>query len=217
MIKGIDISHWQGKVDFRKVKDSGIEFVIIKAGGSEYGLYKDPKFDENYKEAKAAGLLVGAYYFVGKKFYGVVSGAADAERFIKILDKRDLDLPAFVDIETTDKRYKELATDAAIAFCETIKKAGYVAGIYASDISGYKDRLNADNLKSYVKWVARYSDEEPSYITDWDIWQHSSKGSVDGISGSVDLDLYKVRDPLPAKDPETKKSKTKLKRKSEDK
>ena len=190
-IKGIDISHWNGKVDFNKVKESGIDFVIIKAGGSDYGFYKDSRFEENYREAKAAGLSVGAYYFVGKKFYGVVSGAADAERFIKILDGKQFDYPVFVDVETTESRYKELATDATIAFCETMEKAGYFVGIYASDISGYKEKLNHDKLIEYTHWVARYG-SEPVVCKEYGIWQHSSKGSVSGISGSVDLDVSKV-------------------------
>ena len=91
MIMGIDISHWQGNIDFNKVKASGIDFVIIKAGGSDKGFYKDPKFEENYKKAKEAGLKVGAYYFVGRKFYGNVSGVADAHRFIHILDDKQFD------------------------------------------------------------------------------------------------------------------------------
>ena len=217
MIRGIDISHWQGEVDFNKVKDSGIEFVILKAGGSDYGFYKDKKFDEYYLKAKAAGLMIGAYYFVGKKFHGYVSGVADAERFKEILKGKDIDLPVFVDIETTEPRYKELATDAAVAFCETMKAAGYIAGIYASDISGYKERLNLEDISKYILWVARYNNLAPSYVKDWDIWQYSSKGSVKGISGHVDLDYYKVRDiPYKTEAPKVSKKGTK-KRKSEDK
>lgn len=221
MIKGIDISHWQGDIDFKKVAASGIQFVIIKAGGSDYGFYKDKKFEQNYLEAKAAGLMVGAYYFVGKKFYGMESGVADAKRFIAMLQGKDIDLPVFVDIETTDKRFKAEATDAAIAFCETVKQSGYIAGIYASDISGFKERLNVEDISKYVLWVARYNQDPPSYIKDWDLWQYTSKGSVDGISGSVDLDYYKVRDTKPS-DPKPETSRKSLKKvtkkkKSEDK
>lgn len=187
-IKGIDISHWQGSVDFKKVKKSGIDFVIIKAGGSDAGFYKDKMFETNYREAKAAGLSIGAYYFVGKKFYGVVSGAADAERFAKILEGKEFDYPVFLDVETTDARYKELATDAAIAFCETLEKKGYFVGIYASDISGYREKLNHERIMDYTHWVARYG-KEPEVCTEHTIHQYTSKGSVDGVSGSVDMDI----------------------------
>ena len=190
-IKGIDISHWNGKVDFTQVKEAGIDFVIIKAGGSDKGFYKDSRFETNYREAKAAGLSVGAYYFVGPKFYGLVSGAADAERFIKILDGKQFDYPVFVDVETTDARYKELATDATIAFCETMEKAGYFVGIYASDISGYREKLNHKRIMEYTHWVARYG-KDPEECTEYSIYQHSSKGSVPGIGGSVDLDTSRV-------------------------
>ena len=186
-IKGIDISHWNGDIDFNKVKASGIEFVIIKAGGSDRGFYTDPKFKENYEKAKAAGLFVGAYYFVGKKFYGDLAGIADGKRFADILKGMQFEYPVYLDVETTDSRYKELATDAAIAFCNTLENAGDYVGIYASDISGFKETLNHSRLESYAHWVARYG-KEPEVCKEGVIHQYSSKGAVDGIVGSVDLD-----------------------------
>ena len=190
MFKGIDISHWNGVIDFDQVKSSGIDFVIIKAGGSDKGFYKDPKFEENYKKAKAAGLKVGAYYFVGRKFYGDISGTADAHRFIDILGDKQFEYPVFLDIETTDPIYKEFATDAAFSFCKEMEKSEYFCGIYASDISGFKDRLEMEHLKMFCSWVARYG-KEPSYNKDWQIWQYSSKGNIPGISSNVDLDYSK--------------------------
>ena len=187
-IKGIDISHWNGNIDFNKVRAAGIEFVIIKAGGSDRKFYTDPMFKTNYEKAKAAGLMVGAYYFVGKNFYGDLAGIEDAKRFIKILQGLFFDYPVFVDIETTDARYKELATDAAIAFCETMEAAGYFVGIYASDISGFKEKLNHERLMQYTHWVARYG-KKPTNCKEGFIHQYSSKGAVDGIIGSVDLDV----------------------------
>ena len=223
-IKGIDISQWQGSIDFKKVKESGIDFVIIKAGGSDSGFYKDKMFETNYREAKAAGLSVGAYYFVGKKFYGVVSGVADAERFVKILEGKEFDYPVFLDVETTDARFKEEATDAAIAFCETMEKHGYFVGIYASDISGYREKLNHDRIKEYTHWVARYG-KDPVVCEEHSIWQYTSKGIVAGISGSVDLDesntdfskIIKEKgfNGYKKKDPEPKVTKKGTKKKSE--
>ena len=191
MIKGIDISHWNGDINFDQVKAAGVEFVIIKAGGSDKGFYTDSKFRDNYDRAKAAGLSVGAYYFAGKNFRGIEAGFADAKRFIEILKGMQFDYPVFIDIEAQENRYKEEITDAVIAFCEEMEKAGYFVGIYASDISGYKDKLNHDRIKSYAHWVARYG-KEPEICKNYGLWQYSSKGNIPGIIGSVDLDISSV-------------------------
>lgn len=191
MIRGVDISHWQSHVNYTKLKEAGIEFVILKAGGSDKGFYKDSFFEENYERAKEAGLKVGAYYFVGRMFYGPESGIADANRFIEIIKGKQFEFPVYVDIETTDPRHKDLATEAAISFCETMEKAGYFVGIYASDISGFKERLQLDRLTAYSLWVANYS-REPVYAKNYAVWQHSSKGSLPGISGNVDLNYSKT-------------------------
>ena len=190
-IKGIDVSHWNGCIDFEKVKASGIDFVIIKAGGSDKGFYTDSKFIENYNKAMAAGLSVGAYYFAGKYFRGIEAGVIDAHKFIEILKGLKFDYPVFLDIEAQDNRYKDEITDAAVTFCQEMEKAGYFVGIYASDISGYKYKLNHDRIKSYAHWVARYGNE-PKVCKEYGIWQYSSKGTVNGISGSVDMDISTV-------------------------
>lgn len=190
-IQGIDISHWNGDIDFSKVKTSGVDFVIIKAGGSDKGFYTDSKFKDNYAKAVAAKLNVGAYYFAGKNFRGIESGIADARRFIKILDGLKFEYPVFLDIEAQENRYKEEITDAAVAFCEEMEKAGYYVGIYASDISGFRDKLNHDRIKDYAHWVARYG-KEPEICKSYGMWQYSSKGSISGIVGSVDMDISSV-------------------------
>lgn len=191
MHKGIDVSRWQGEIDFNKVKESGYDFVIIKAGGSDMGFYTDSCWEKNYKAAKAAGLQVGAYYFVGFLFYGATAGYADAGRFLEQLQGKQLELPVFVDIETTQPARRHEATDAAIAFCERMEEAGYFVGIYASDISGFKERLEHDRLKAYAHWVADYSGGTDC-CKDWQIRQISSMGVVPGIIPYVDLDITAV-------------------------
>ena len=99
MTKGIDVSHWQGTIDWNKVKAAGIEFAIIKAGGSDAGTYTDSKWEANYKGAKAAGIPIGAYYFVGKDCVTAAAGKADAERFIQILKGKQLEYPVYMDNE----------------------------------------------------------------------------------------------------------------------
>lgn len=187
-IKGIDISHWNKVIDFKMVKDSGIDFVIIKAGGSDKGFYQDRYFNDYYRLAKLSGLEVGAYYFVGPHFISYEDGVADAQRFLRILNRRELDYPACLDLESTNPKDKISVTEASVGFLETVKKAGYHPMIYASDISGFKERLNIDELKYYDKWVARYG-KKPQYVKDVSIWQKSSTGSVPGIIGNVDLDV----------------------------
>lgn len=191
MIKGIDISHWNGIIDFDKVRMDGYKFVIIKAGGSDRGFYTDPMFNTNYEKARAADLFIGAYYFAGKNFRGADAGRADAQRFIDILKDKEFTYPVYLDIEAQDNRYKKEITEAAKAFCEDLEKAGYFVGIYASDVSGFKDKLIHEDIKQFAHWVARYG-KEPEVCKTYGIWQYTSKGSVSGISGSVDLDISKV-------------------------
>lgn len=191
MHKGIDVSRWQGEIDFTKVKEAGYDFVIIKAGGSDMGFYTDSCWEKNYKAAKAAGLQVGAYYFVGFLFYGSTAGYADASRFLEQLQGKQLELPVFVDIETTQPARRKEATDAAIAFCERMEEAGYFVGIYASDISGFKERLEHDRLTAYAHWVADYSGGTDC-CKEWQVRQISSRGIVPGIIPYVDLDITAV-------------------------
>ena len=189
MRKGIDISHWNndatpGRVlDFNKVKEAGYDFVIIKAGGSDAGFYKDKNFEDNYARAVAAGLDVGCYYFIGPKMLSKVDAEADAERFYRIILGKKFSMPVYLDVETSHPIYKQRATDAARDFCRYLEARGYFVGIYASDISGFESRIDGKQLTDFTLWVARYG-KEPK--RDWDVWQYTSTGKVPGISGNVD-------------------------------
>lgn len=184
-MKGIDVSHWQGDIDWDKVKTSDVEFAIIKAGGSDAGFYKDPKFERNYSEAKRVGIPIGSYYFVGSKCISYNDGMADAERFINFLNGKTFEYPVYIDLETTSIADKSGATEACIGFCETMEKSKYFSGIYASDLYGFQDRLEILKLKNIAKWVARYG-SNPTYVTDYGMWQYSSTGVINGINGNVD-------------------------------
>ena len=183
---GIDVSHWQGTIDYKKAAKV-IDFVIIKAGGSDAGFYTDKKFERNYQKAKEAGLFVGAYYFVGPNCTSYADGVADAKRFLEIVKGKTFEYPLFIDIEQTPIWKRQGATDAVIGFCQTLEAAKCYAGIYASDIGGFKDRLVLSRLNAFDKWVARYG-SKPKYVTKYGMWQKSSKGMIDGIKGNVDLD-----------------------------
>lgn len=185
---GIDLSHWNGYVDFNEVAKAGYDFAILKCGGSDAGFYRDSKFEENYYKAKAAGIYVGSYYFVGSKCISKEDGEADAERFINLVKGKKFEYPLYLDFEAPPARTKAGNTEAAIAFCDRLEKAGYYAAIYASDISGFKERLNLEDLRRFDKWVARYG-SAPSYVKNYGMWQYSSTGKVPGIDGNVDLNI----------------------------
>ena len=191
MTKGIDVSHWQGVINWPAVKASGVEFAIIKAGGSDAGFYKDSKFEQNYEGAKANGIPVGAYYFVGRNCTSYEDGVADAKRFAEILKGKQFEYPVYIDLEATSITDKAGATWGCLGFVETMEKSGYYCGIYASDLSGFCDRLDITKLDNIDKWVARYG-SKPTYVKAYGMWQSSDSGRVDGISGNVDTnEAYK--------------------------
>lgn len=195
MIKqGIDISKWNTVNSFKDVKDSGIEFVIIRIGGSNGGYYKDLKFETYYNAAKQVGLKVGCYYDTGKEFIDSAHGYIAAEHCLTLLDGHEFEYPVFMDIETAATVYKKGITDAAIAFGSKLESNKYYVGVYASDVSGFHDRLEIERVKRFSLWVARYG-KKPQYVTDYAMWQKSSTGTVPGISTKVDLDECTVNFP----------------------
>lgn len=189
MLTGIDVSAWQGTVDFQRVRNSGADFVIIRAGGSDDGFYRDSKFEENYAKAKKAGLHVGAYYIVGKNFVSTEDGEADAKRFIALLKYKQFDMPVYVDVEIPLPKDRNGITDAVIGFCKVMESHGYYVGVYGSSVSGFVDRMDADRLKMFTFWVAQYSRDYPTYPSGYGMWQYTDKGSIGGVDGDVDMNL----------------------------
>lgn len=189
VMRGIDVSKWQGEIDYSTVAKN-IDFAIIKAGGSDNGLYTDKRFESNYNGFKNAGVPVGVYYFVGKNFTSRGIAERDAKHFLSIIAGKSFEFPVVVDVETPAPLLRKQTTDATITFCRMIEKAGGYAMIYASDVSGFSERLEKLRLTDFDKWVARYG-KTPT--TSHGIWQYSDKGQVAGIRGYVDLD-YAYRD-----------------------
>lgn len=193
MYTGVDLYHGEGDIDFQLVKESGIDFVILKCGGSEKGTnnsvrWTDPKFYENCLKAKDAGLHVGAYFFAGAWSTNAQQGKLDAEYCAKLLKGVKLDFPVFYDFEYPKPDYWEGNTEAAEAFCQYMEEQGYYVGIYASDISGFKERLDMQSLTRFDFWVARYG-KFPTYVPKElvCIWQYSASGDVNGIKAKVDM------------------------------
>jgi lysozyme len=187
-VKGIDVSRWQGNINWAKVKAAGIQFAILKAGGSDDGFYTDSRWEANYKGAKANGIAVGAYYFAGPKCVNAEAGKADAKRFIELLKDKKLEYPVYFDCEAQPAAKRFGTTKAVLAFCKELEKAGYYAGIYASTYSGFESRLDDSKLHSIAHWVAQYAGK-CSYRGSYGIWQYSSSGKVSGITGNVDMNL----------------------------
>ena len=196
MIKqGIDLSRWNIVTSFDDVKKAGIDFVILRIGGSNGGYYKDPKFELYYKAAKKAKLNVGCYYDTGKEFITSEKGYADAQHFLSLLEGHQFEFPVYADIETAATVYKKGITDAAVAMGDALENNGYFYGIYGSDISGFKDRMQLERLEGrFTLWVAKYG-KKPQYVKDYAIWQKSSTGSIEGILTKVDLDECTVNFP----------------------
>lgn len=180
-----DISNHQGEVNFNEIKASGAYGVILKAGGSDSGFYKDWYFEQNYSRAINASLHVGAYYYVGKDCTSSADGEADAQRFLKYIEGKKFDLPVYLDFEAPTPADKQGNTDACIAFLEVLENAGYYAGIYGSDESVFVDRVYKEQLREYAWWVADYSNE-PTHAVPFGMWQFTSKAFVNGVYGNVD-------------------------------
>lgn len=192
---GIDVSKWNGDIDWDKVKNAGVEFAIIRAGyrGSSTGsLVEDPYFAANMKGAKASGMLVGVYFFT--QAVNEVEAVEEASAVLQLIREYQLDYPVFIDTEgaggsgRADNLDVETRTLVCEAFCRTIENAGYHAGVYASR-NWYNNRLYADRLDSqYCVWLAEYR-SVPLYQGYYQLWQYTSKGKIDGISGNVDMNI----------------------------
>lgn len=189
---GIDVSSWQSDIDFKKVKDPGVEFVIIRIGfGHKKGeIIYDNRFSEYLKSAKENGLRVGLYFYSYAK--NVKESSEQAKWIIEALNGESLDLPIAFDWEIFGgfNNYNLSLTDLNLigeAFIKKINSAGYEGMLYSSKY--YLE--NMWNLNEYKTWLAHYIDKT-NYKGEYYIWQLSNTGKVNGIKGDVDLDiLYK--------------------------
>lgn len=183
----IDVSHWNSCQEWDAVKASGVWGVILKAGGSDGGYYEDPCFEEYYEAAKAAGLHVGAYYFTGSQGVGAEAGSADAEHFKSIISGKQFDLPVYIDFEAPTPDDKEGNTDYVVAFGQAMEDAGFFVGVYASDDSGFNERLDLDRVRRFTIWAARWGGNPLTFTSDVRaMWQYGSE-PVPGFRGVVDV------------------------------
>ena len=184
----IDVSTWQGSIDFDKVKKSGIDYVILRAGYGRELDQIDNRFVENYEKAKAAGLKVGAYWFSYSE--SLDEAFKEAEACLYCLGGRKLDMPLYYDLEidsVMERMTKSEYTQMALNFCSVIESAGYRPGIYSS-VSVYQTKLDHSRLlrDGISVWNAHWSER---CTIECDVWQYSENGSVSGIYGDVDMNL----------------------------
>ena len=206
---GIDVSEWQGDIDWQKVAASGVEFAFIRSGYRGYTmgtLKEDPRFRQNMKGAADNHIRVGVYFL--SQAVNVAEAIEEANYVLEQIKDYNVELPiifdwekydaeAFPDARTNDIDLSVMSV-CAVAFCETVKAAGYDAGIYFNLQYGYYG-FDMGRLKDFTLWLADPSDY-PKFYYAGNIWQYDPHGSVDGIEGDVDLDLMFVKRAEPDSD-----------------
>lgn len=196
--KVIDVSEFQKKIDWAKVKADGVVGAIIRYGDGDY---LDPNFDTNMKNAKANGLHIGAYIFSRAKTKAAAE--KEATRLFNACKPYSPDLPLYIDLEA--KGLEKYAETVAQAFIAKIKALGGKPGVYAN-LNWWNHYLTKTAKLSFAMWLAQYNktmDYKPkSYVG---MWQYTSSGKVNGISGRVDMDWlyqrYWDNDPKPTPEP----------------
>ncbi len=191
---GIDVSKWNGDIDWDKAKNAGVEFAIVRAGyrGSVTGsLVQDIYFDANMKGAAVSGVPVGVYFFT--QATNEVEAVEEASAVLSWVREYDITYPIFIDTEgaggngRADGLGIDMRTLVCEAFCRTIENAGYQSGVYASR-NWYNNNLHTQRLENYYIWLAEYR-SAPLYQGYYRMWQYSSKGRIDGIEGNVDMNI----------------------------
>ena len=185
-MKGIDVSVHNGTIDWQRVKSSGIQFAILRAGYGKAASQKDRQFETNYTNAKAAGIPIGAYWY---SYATTVDEARqEAEVCVSILGNKQFEFPIYFDQEEKKTLDTGKANCSAMirAFCEVLENEGYWVGLYTSR-SVLSTHIEDDIKTRYAMWVAECG-SKLNYSGAVSIWQYSDKGRVDGISGDVDLD-----------------------------
>ena len=177
MLNGIDVSKHNETIDWQKVKSSGaVDFAILRAGYGRLISQKDIQFERNYAECKKYGIPVGCYWYSYASSVSEIQ--TEARVFLQVIKGKQFEYPVYLDFEEKSQFNlgKSKCCEMAKAFLDILENAGYYAGIYCS--SSY--------LNSYFKytvWCAHYNVYKPSYTGQYDIWQHTAKGKVNGITG----------------------------------
>lgn len=186
-LEGIDVSYHQGSINWSKVKAAGIDYAILRCGfGQDLVNQDDSMWEKNADACTELGIPFGAYLYS----YATTEAKAvgEAKHVLRLIENYDLQYPVYYDIEDASQKKlgKEKLGKIAKAFADVIEDAGYEVGIYAS-YSWFNSYLTADVFDNYSRWVARYN-TYCGYEKDYHMWQYSSSGKVNGVSGNVDMD-----------------------------
>ncbi len=194
-IPGIDVSVYQGDIDWQQVKDAGIEFAMIRVGLRTYGggeIKLDENFEKNLAGAETAGIKTGVYFF--SQATSTDEAIEEADVVINAIAPYNVTYPVVFDWEIiyddsarTDNVPVDILTDSCIAFCERVESAGYTPMIYQNKRTTLF-KLDLPRLQEYDFWLAEYNDQ-PTYYYEYEMWQYSQSGKIPGISGDVDLNI----------------------------
>lgn len=206
---GIDVSYYQGSIDWVKVKEAGVEFVIIRLGyrGYETGdICLDKEFENYIQGASEAGIDIGVYFF--SQAVTVEEALEEAEFVKENIEAWEITYPVVYDWEIigeeaarTNSVSPEMLTDCAVAFCESVKSAGYIPMVYSNKRQAYL-KFDLRRLADYDFWLADFNDETDFYYQ-YNIWQYSYTGVIDGIENEVDMNICFNRYVNDDKDTET--------------
>ena len=192
---GIDVSRWNGDIDWKKVKASGIDFAIIQAGYGRELYQEDPKFDTNVIQAQAAGVDVGVYWY---SYARDVEGAyLEAQCCYEIIKEHNYNYPIYYDIEEPwlQSNLSPATVSAMIeTFCSYLEARGCYVGVY-SYASFLSSMVYTTTLNKYAVWVAHYGVSKPAFSGSYGMWQYASTGSVNGINGNVDMNYGYINYP----------------------
>jgi lysozyme len=187
LTRGIDVSYHQGRIDWRRVREAGIEFAFIRV--SDGLTFEDPQFQANWSGAKKVGILRGAYQF----FRPEESARAQADLMIAALARDPGELAPVIDVEVTGGRAPDKLAAAIRTWVERVRaRTGREPIVYTSP-AFWRDHVGGADLTSQPLWLAHYTTECPRIPTPWTrwtFWQHSEHGTVPGIKGRVDLDVF---------------------------
>lgn len=197
-LKGIDVSKHNGVIDWKKIKNSGIDFAIIRTGYGKVNNAKqrDEQFENNYRGAKAEGIKLGAYHY--SYALTVEDALMEADFVLDMLNGKQFEFPIYFDIEDKSQMNltKKQCTEITDAFCKKLEKENYWVGVYSFD-SFFSTHFDIDIQDRYTIWVARVENIKPTSCKKYDIWQYSHKGSVTGSSVETDLNIgYKDFEPI---------------------
>ena len=196
-VLGIDVSEYQGYIDWEKVKEAGISFAILRLGFRGYGqagrLVFDEKFEEYYQGAIDNGIEVGLYFF--SQSVNIEEIREEADFILSNIEGKQITYPIVFDLEKiknddarTDILTPKEITDLALEFYKVVENNGYTACIYGNSKT-FTTRMEIERLNECNKWYADYL-EKPLYPYEFSIWQYTEAGSINGIEGNVDLNLF---------------------------